>query len=296
MKQKRITLRVTFTGILGVFSHSDPEDPRVLIVSPNGIKNADDGPVAAPHAWPDDRRRVQENLGRHYCFVRIPSVHLPSAQVEGSPPLESLWYLAERDLRFGVDPGPRSEIPEEVIRFDDVSDFTGFSREIVSDPGSAGVLARIHLPGGRLSAGDTILWSFDDTLKRGGAPKEREYTSALHYEAQATGRHVELTTTGFDGSPAATLRLVPDEAGDVHITVANLCSENPLDWPLDPEPRDDHDYRWYYMLLDDESFAASIRAAGKGELPIPRPVVSEMGPLLGAGVDCLPVYLGDLDW
>ncbi len=48
MDDRQATLRIKFTGILGVFSHVDPKDPRVLIVAPNGIKNANDGPVAAP--------------------------------------------------------------------------------------------------------------------------------------------------------------------------------------------------------------------------------------------------------
>lgn len=296
MDDKQITLRVKFTGILGVFSHADPKDPRLLIVAPNGIKNANDGPVAAPHAWPEDRRKVQEDLSRHYCFVRIPSVHLPSGQFQGSPPVEHVWYLAGRDLRFGVEGGARSEIPEEVIRFADASDYADFSREIATDPQAAGVVARIHLPGGKLWAGDTSAWNFDDALKRGGAPKEREYTSALHYEAQASGDHVELTTTGFDGKPAASARLIPDENGVVEIDVANLCDTNPLEWPADRDARDDHDYRWYYLLLDDDSFAASMEAVGGGELPIPRPAMSELGPLSGTGSNCPAAYLGDLDW
>ena len=48
MDDRQATLRIKFTGILGVFSHVDPKDPRVLIVAPNGIKKANDGPVAAP--------------------------------------------------------------------------------------------------------------------------------------------------------------------------------------------------------------------------------------------------------
>lgn len=296
MDDRQTTLRIKFTGILGVFSHVDPKDPRVLIVAPNGIKNANDGPVAAPHAWPEGRRRVQESLSRHYCFVRIPSVHLPGGQVEGAPPMEHIWYLARRDLRFGVEAGPRPEIPDEVIRFADVSDYAGFSPEIATDPASVGVVARIHLPGGKFTAGDTSTWSFDDALKAEGAPKEREFASSLYYEAQAGGDHIELATTGFDGKPVAVAKLVPDDSGVVEITVANLCKENPLEWPFDAEPRDDHDYRWYYMLLDDESFRASIEAAAAEELPIPRPVVSELGPLSATGTNCLAVYLGDLDW
>jgi hypothetical protein len=249
-----------------------------------------------PHAWPEERRRVQEDLPRHYCFVRIPSVHLPLGELKGSPPVEHIWYLAGQDLRFGVEQGPRSEIPEEVIRFADVSDFPGFSREIATDPAAAGVVARIHLPGGKMTAGDAFPWSFADTLKADGAPKEREYATALHYEAEARGGHVTLTTTGFDGKAAAAARLVPDEAGTVEITVANLCMDNPLEWPFDEEPRDDHDFCWYYLLLDDDSFSSSMEAVGEGQLPIPRPVGSELGPLLGVGMNCLLAYLGDLDW
>jgi hypothetical protein len=119
------------------------------------------------------------------------------------------------------------------------------------------LLMRSELDGGTLDGrsltNDPPTWVFSQFLNPGGEPYGGEFASYLTWRRPCEGNTLTLRITDFAGAPEAEFTLGPvPEGGTLHLDVANLCSNNPLEWS-DLKTRkvlgNDEDFKWLYRLL-----------------------------------------------
>jgi hypothetical protein len=143
------------------------------------------------------------------------------------------------------------------------------------------VLMRMLLRGGTITAmGKQKDWHFSDVLNPGAPEYSGQFASVVQWSRPVDANELTVTMRRFDGSPGTQLRLTPtnDEKGKPAITikVANLCAENPLEWPeleLHFVDGDDVDFKWLYRLYHPTS--GTLASLLDGE-PLPVPIQSQL--------------------
>jgi hypothetical protein len=156
------------------------------------------------------------------------------------------------------------------------------------------LLMRLMLEDGELAATGSETWRFPRLFRRG---KPGEYVGSFRSMATWTRKvdadELKITIADFDGGNAAVIRLKPvTNGGVIALKIANLCSENPLEWrELNRRlvTEDDEDFKWLYRLLQPTLGREYDDVLLGYALPIPlKPVVGG-----AAGVeDCLGGVLG----
>jgi hypothetical protein len=144
--------------------------------------------------------------------------------------------------------------------------------------GTAAPLAmRTILSGGTLKKSDSkSAWAFlPYALTPGGLAYAGEFATEVMWTRVVEDRDsLDLSITPFAGGPAQTLTLHPTMTGTgavLLLKIANLCSDNPLEWvefPTPPPAREDRDFKWFYQLFRD---AAGNPVTGMVPVPILQP-------------------------
>ena len=303
---------IRFTGLCAFVPNKpfgqDPENMCAVLVdgrslvNPNtlGVKKALDG----------------TKLRRHRGYVLFDLRNLPT-DYKGSKEHHGVWYLDRqriviKDNQSSLD--TKSYIPGIDTNYD--IDKVGAGEEAsiswvaalaklmpnyaTIDPACVStnvadvpdtVLAQIFFNIGKLTVKEPTLqiWSVS------GALSDQFARQPLAHEAVLTLSGVTKLTLEAKALPGGVddkLELVSGQLGNIEITIANLCDENPLRWLRTPSPEDDDDFKWYYELMTKTQQTKINKKRRGAPLPAPVPERKKLPPS-ATGVNCFPVRTGD---
>jgi hypothetical protein len=282
------TLRIQFSGLNLLVQHRTDQG-RVRVLMPNGrlpnqgagLKHLD-GKTAVPHVG--------------YLRADGASVvpGLPGGPAAaGTPPFEMVYQFAHEELVIEYDAAdqaaPRITDKGTIA----LPNFRGFAskvrirRDALSGVPKAGLpspLLRLDLVGGTFaSKPHGSLMRMPSGLHGIGLEhKPEKYAGVVEWSRPLQGQGITLHWRAFGTTaPTKSLRLVSNPASgheEIVLKVANLCGDNPLEWPglkLRTLMGDsDDDFKWLYQLYakegsDDPTTIMSLLPSGT-ELPVPQ--------------------------
>ncbi|HKG90861.1 MAG TPA: hypothetical protein VKA84_03145 [Gemmatimonadaceae bacterium] len=284
------TLRVQFTGLCLHVAHEDAGRPEVAVLMPDGRKNPgemllhEDTTTAVPHVG--------------YLRVNLANVKLadgatihpgprpgPNGTDDG-PPFELVYRFSRQTMDLGLspqrDPNPGSIGLPDVQRL--APNVLRLRGDLFTSNVTSRLLFRTVLHGGSFTSGDqgSDTWSIDGRLISPDAPPiTGQFSGDVTWSRQVddTEEHAaeELTIKicDFDGKNEVLLPLCaigPENARVIELKLANLCSDNPLEWAgydVPPIPTEDSDFKWLYQLLEPKDGTWSQLLNGL-VLPVPR--------------------------
>lgn len=276
------TLEVDFSGLC--LYVVDPDTGQVAVLMPDCRKRTHG---ASPFHADEDRAKL------HVGYVRINladlGVPLTPPASTSDPAEEPRYELVHRFDRQRLQ-FVGEAAPEAVTRTGmDIPDFGRFAPGVelidglFSDSPPDILLMRSVLNGGTLEArtlADTPpAWTFSRLLNPDGEPYGGTFASFATWKREFQGNTLKLRITDFAGNPEAEFTLGPvPEGGTLHLDVANLCEENPLEWS-DLKTRkvlgDDKDFKWLYRLLKPRTGTFKDIVSPADPFPIPaRPAVA----------------------
>jgi hypothetical protein len=259
-------LRVKFTGLNLFLAHKDLV--QVAVLQPDCQNGADmahqDGSNGVPHVG----------------FLKFDLANLEPAAANDVLRGQGVYRFKQQTLDFGLgDDGPIS-VPTDFP----LPDFALFAPNLTvrSDLFSASpspLLMRVILRSGAIKDpfGNTAR-AMPQVLNPRPAAYERQFRDDVTWIRTVKDDHVTLTIRSFAGADVARVTLKP-VAGVVALTIANLCSDNPLQWPefgFDQVASDDEDFKWLYRLLlhPDGTFKKVLLGS-----PFPIPRLVQDGPV-----------------
>lgn len=250
----------------------------------------------------------KENLKRHGAMVRFPLRNISGAGI----PRDGLgvWYLKRQRLIFRFEPDTGNpfkvdpdKIPENVADMTKViPEFSRVDSEVLGDRPPRDVLASAIFNKGFLSASLDLVhpWLFKNTLSVvEGMAFEIHLTFSGLTKMTLEAKKFSNTVNPRPGNPGSglpgSLEIIGVEEGEtVVITIANLCDENPLIWPIDPKdiPEEDRDFKWHYEILPADTKQRLKNRLNDRDVPFPI-LVKGQGPL-GRGRNCFSAFwVGD---
>ncbi|HVT60348.1 MAG TPA: hypothetical protein VHR45_18390 [Thermoanaerobaculia bacterium] len=221
---------------------------------------------------------------------RPPPPHRSAFHPSGSPQAVAAEQkkLVQTRLTLSVKGGPSNLTIGDVARLADMGPIVDGYYSIDPDATSwkppKSVLAQFVIEKGRLyTGGYQGTWVFPKYLCKENVVIEEmsnEVILDVKKVAEAT-----LIAKPLSGGGAKRLCLAPGTGRWVEITVANLCDNNPLEWPVDTgTAQPDQDFRWFFELLS-EPDRQELGDIIKGlYLPHPWPQPDDNG----QGMDCFP--------
>ena len=278
------TLQVEFSGLC--FYIIDPNGTQVGIVMPDAHNRPNlthlDGTPAKPH------------VGYIRYDLANAGVDVPHDVSLDAPLYEGIHRFKREDLDFGL---PSDEpLATPALELPEVKEY---AKGLELLPGLYGknpppiLLMRTVLRGGRLETMPEIeSWKFSSVLNPTRPTQyEGKFAGSATWTRQVNANELVIRLGEFDGTPKSTLRLKPVAADTVvKLKVANLCSDNPLEWPEMPTRTFlggfDDDFKWFYRLLK-HTAGTPIGDLLGGE-PLPAPELDTMKPVtMGGGPDCI---------
>jgi hypothetical protein len=272
-------LRIKFTGILG-FVPDKPftESPsRVYVLAPDGEVDPKDGRRGAD----------AQDLSRHRAFIKVNAANVVGTNGVPSS-MESLWYIGKRELRLettGASAGLKIGDLSGLASLGDVAPL--FSKvhpdalQGTTPPTKLG--ARFVIDAGTLRCGQPQgKWVFPNILCSN--PVRVDELSNEVFLELAGLESLAIAASPLTGGDTVRLQLTAPAGGTVELIVANLCDENPLEWPGVYDAKPDLDFRWYFELLSDASYAELTDQIDGLSLPYPCP----QGKPNARGADCFP--------
>jgi hypothetical protein len=288
--QPEFELRILMTGILlHVFNR---EGTKIAVVMPDARRKKDDEEEGDGGQPTVSRRAAKQchfdrtDAEPHAGYLGIDLRNLDT-QVTGLPDLDSAELPAYEVLHRFDEERVELGLAEErgpIIDEMSVPALDGFApilepiRELLNPGLGAGVLMRMDLSGGRVSARpDGVDWKFVGDLHPAGIQYGGPFGGEVRWirPIRAAGLHLRLVR--FDGSRTVEIPLRPIRArggkAAITIRIANLCKVNPLEWPELPEREgevDDVDFKWLYRLLQAKDRKDWLRFLF-ARMPIPQP-------------------------
>jgi len=274
-------LRVEFAGLC--LYMVDPLEEgtgnKVAILMPDARKTADpmhkDGEDGEAHVG--YIRFDLANLG-------VKGMTLPTPgkldDGSGSPPNEIIHRFDGQELSFGLDLDPN---PMNVqIGVPDFGKFAGLLEPVpdLFTDAPKNLLMRTIISGGTIEAhGLGKTWAFSSVLHSTpvGDRYSDQFAGFALWTRPVDAEGLTITISDFKGNPAVRIPLIPrkiDGKQVIAIKVANLCSNNPMEWgeyPLRTVVTHDLDFKWLYRLLAPVSGTYEQVLAG-AELPFPRAI------------------------
>lgn len=270
-------LLVEFAGLCLYVAH--PERNKVAILMPDGRKDAD-----PEHPDGEDGEAHVGYIRFDLANLNVSGMTLPAPgkldDGSGSPPNEIIHRFSGQQLDFGLEPDDNPmKIDIGVPSFDEFAGSLEPVRELYTSPRPEELLMRTTISGGAFAStrqGKT--WQFSSVLQANGPRPTYSGQFAgftvWHRPVKADG--LTVTISDFDGTPAVQIPLKPRDIGGksiIAIKVANLCSNNPLEWgeyPLRTVVKHDLDFKWLYRLLRPANGDSFEKALAGAELPFPR--------------------------
>lgn len=280
---------ITFTGICSLVprDQSRQEDLSYCVVLPNAWFDS-------TKVCPDPPKPGLDGISKIQAHRSI--LHFDSGRLENSPSqlqgLECVHFLQSQRVLFIPEattvPGCTVGDIAGLARAEDVTssstkDLLSVTRA-VNSPDKCTVAAHAVIEHGEVSCPKGALtWVFDNYL-RTEPPRDR----ALNHEVKVTLKDIDKLTVRIKDlfSTTSIKDYVFKGNSDLHITIANLCLQDPLQWqPIDTknDPVDDHDFRLHYEIVDDRvKLKTNLRSLAA---PIPRATVIRPN---GNGFNCFP--------
>jgi hypothetical protein len=301
------TLRVTFTGIIGLI-HPLGDDPAPgVLVAPRGVQ----GKYKPP---PPGRVQPQKNsagtvLKRTALDGQSLPRHLAILRVHGAGEGffdESLVYLDGDEVSFGFGggtaPGLTVVDPQWLIPFPEVTQYHGLDRSKVSPDGPV-VGATILVDRGTLAVSKgQYTWTIPGHLSKGGGDISGEFTHEAVWEVGGLSKAISITRKRGSAAPVTLALPRPDDGATLDVRISNLDPSYALEWEKEEltVAKNDEDFRWFYELLNNSDTGKTKSALNPGgSLPIPMnprtisPGGAELeATRMGGGMNCLMAYLG----
>jgi hypothetical protein len=243
-------LRVEFSGLCLYLMH--PDGDQVGIVMPDARKRT-----------ADPRHADGTDGVFHVGYVRFDLANfdadLPPGDIDNGPRYEVVHRFDREALDFDF-PDEQSSMSAE-LEFPDFKEFAPVLRPLPGlfseDPPKV-LLMRTVLRGGHLSGlSEGESWRFSTELNPSAPAYGGQFASFSTWTRRVDGDGLTIRLRRFgDATPTEIpLRPARSENGDavIALKIANLCAENPLEWPDLPfrgVVGDDVDFKWLYRLLE----------------------------------------------
>lgn len=267
--------QIELTGLCTFVRHPNKKSACVLLVDATGVE-----PVAAPPgSQPRKSLDRKHALVYHRGFLRFPLHNLAGTNGLASGH-DAVVYLDRHNVKLepsaGAEPFRWNDgDARHLAPLDEVVPGASAVRPAALAPSGSDpdVLARLYLEHG--TVGEEEIggpWRFVDSGRQNGGHDHQQ--SLAHRIVVDLGEleHLTVRLSSWNGGTSSTIELVPRSEGEqVALTVANLCEENPLEWPKGVEPRpDDLDFKWLYELLDPAARETIDQRRQGGHVPYPR--------------------------
>lgn len=250
------TLEVDFSGLC--LYVVDPDTGHVAVLMPDCRARTHVG-----NDYHEDRRLAEPHVG--YVRMNLADLGVPltppvqTSDTPGEPRYEVVHRFDRQVLQFvgsaAAEPVTRSGM--EVPDFEKIAPELELLDGLFTEAPPSILLTRMVLDGGELQ-GRTLAaapptWTFSRLFNPNGPEYSNQFASYSTWTRRYDGDTLTLRITDFAGAPEAEFTLGPvPEGGTLHLDVANLCRENPLEWSDLPKRQvigDDEDFRWLYRLL-----------------------------------------------
>lgn len=299
-------LQVRFTGLC-MHVHNQQRGEVAVLLPDARFKKRDefhaDETLGVPHAG--YLRADLANVGLRNSAASIP----PAAQTEPEPPgmalpddspfFEIVYRFKQQTLDFGL-PATKDSIVVDtrLPDFGDIAPSLQLRQNLFRAPASplldSPVLMRTILRGGVLSgarATTSETWSIDRRLNDpNAAPLVGVFPGEVVWTRQVENADgLLITMTDFDGQNAVKLPL--DALGGlIRVKIANLCSDNVLEWDqlyVRRADLEDSDFKWLYRFVEPAPSTTMTTLLNGLLLPAPR-LLSQMPQQRGGPpYDCL---------
>jgi hypothetical protein len=251
-------LRVKFTGLNLFLAHKDLV--QVAVLQPDAQDGADmahqDGSNGVPHVG----------------FLKFDLANLEPGTAGDILQGQGVFRFKQQTLDFGLGDDGAISVTDFPL-----PDFALFAPKLTvrTDLFSASpspLLTQVILrSGGFKDPGGDTTRAMPQLLNPSPAAYEKQFPNDVTWIRTVKDDHVTLTIRSFAGADVAKITLKP-VAGVVELTIANLCSDNPLQWEefgFDQVASDDEDFKWLYRLLEhpDGTFKKVLLGS---PFPIPR--------------------------
>lgn len=264
-------LVVEFSGLCLYLIHSDGN--RVGVAMPDGrvknlnVKDYQDGCPETPHVG--------------YLSHNLDDTRTVAHPLTKAPESEVIHRFDFETLDFGL--GAAQPITVKTLDVPDLKDFTttdvAFRKGLL--PGKAGgdLLMFTALNGGTLEGKATKdEWSISSVLNPGTPAHAGSFGGTITWERDVPAMSLTLTLKAFAPSVKETkIVLAPADNSTVYLKIANLCSDNPMEWDelgIRSFPRQigafDNDFKWIYNLLEHSKYTFEQLTRNFG-LPLPAP-------------------------
>jgi hypothetical protein len=289
-------LEIKFTGLIMYLVHADPRpdtrDPsvaldarKVTVVIPECRRKFSepshaDGRPGAHHVG----YLRMDLAGMAGAPARVPPA--PAEPIPGLgdpvPPYEVTHRFTKQTLDFGLPEQDSISVRASLPEFDRVAPALEPRPELFDQRAGDFAVMRATLTGGSFTGEPKQKWKFSSLLNGSPVEYSGEFAPTLTWTRTVRDRDsLTLTLDAFAGGDPQTITLypVPGHGGKptISLKIANLCCENPLEWPeLDPRnaiDRDD-DFKWLYRLMQPARGRTlkqmlTQRGNALAELPIP---------------------------
>lgn len=271
-------LEVELSGLCQYLVQRDGQ--QVGVVLPDARQNG--RPVKPP-----DFEASQKYLVHHVGYLRydLADTGVPVSTVgrARTPSYEVIHRFDFDDLDFGLG----FDQPMDPINLD-LPKLSEFAPTVTILPGlfSADppprLLMRTILRGGSLTTRPSGgLWQFNQSLQRNGKRYLGAFAGFAVWRRLVLDDELVLRVRDWSGVDKDVIRLRPHGRDRiVRLKIANLCAENPLEWPelyrrVFTGETDD-DFKWFYFLWQDRSPASFEQLLARDErpkrLPVPEPI------------------------
>jgi hypothetical protein len=147
------------------------------------------------------------------------------------------------------------------------------------------LLMRTALTGGTFtshSGGSN--WTFPPLDPEAGSQYQGQFANYVVWTGEIAKAPLKLSIASFDKTRETSFVLHPRD-GLIRLKVANLCAENPLEWPelkiRAVSGQADLDFKWLYRLMTDPNV---VLPYPDSELPVP--MLDRTGGVAGMEQDC----------
>jgi hypothetical protein len=280
-------LRIEFSGLcLFVVRRDDRSEHRVVhVLMPDARKPLsvdtvmhDDGTPAVPHAG--------------YLRFDLADFHhdLPGIEEDGvSPRYEGVHRFGGESVDLGIRDDPSDTEVDELLfpNFKTIDRrLTLLPRLLAGQPPNP-LLMRMRLTGGRfMSHSGGSNWTFPSIATEAGHVYQGQFANfAVWTREKIDQRGLDLTFTTFADGKSNKIPLRSKNGRPIRLKVANLCAENPLEWPELKirviETEEDLDFKWLYSLYDNRETVIP----DPGDM-LPVPVLDRTSGAAGREQDC----------
>lgn len=283
-------LRVTFTGLCLHVIH--PDTKKVTVLQPDcRVKVSakhEDGKDGIPHAG----------------YLSFDLAHLDTGiqglEAVDGPPRQVVFRFDRHEVGFGLPEEPMEDASTGLPAFEGIAPESGNAKREAPLPefenpdqsrlqlkkGLLGpnppqeLLMRVVLTGGTLRGDPEGSWSFPNHINPEREEYRGEFSDTVIWKRTVRGQAgLTATFTGLDGQGETSIPLrplpQPDGSMGIALKIANLCSDNPLEWEEfgTPEPSggSDLDFKWLYRLVEVPGRSLKSFVPKDKELPVPTP-------------------------